>query len=118
MLIGEAARQAGVSRDTVRLYTRLGLVACTPRPAGSRVYADYDKDAVELIKNIKIAQSIGFSLSELVPIAAAYTAGRLDDDEQWLLLQAKLAEIEDRQHKLGQMSDFLRSKLDELPPEA
>jgi DNA-binding transcriptional MerR regulator len=115
VLIGEAARQAGVSRDTVRLYTRLGLVACAPRPAGSKTYADYDQDAVELIKNIKVAQSIGFSLSELVPIAAAYVAGRLDDGEQRLLLEAKLGEIEERQAKLRQMSDFLRSKLNELP---
>ena len=114
MLIGEAARRAGVSRDTVRLYTRLGLVACTPRPAGSRAYADYDQDAVELIKNIKVAQSIGFSLSELVPIAAAYVAGRLDG-EQRLVLEAKLAEIEERQDKLRQMCEFLRSKLDDLP---
>ncbi len=116
MLIGEAARRAGVSRDTVRLYTRLGLVACTPRPAGSRTYADYDQDAIELIHNIKVAQSIGFSLSELVPIAAAYVAGRLDDDQQRLLLQAKLAELDERQRKLGQMSEFLRSKLNDLPP--
>src|SRR5215470_2324319 len=86
-----------------------------PRPAGSRVYADYDKDAVELIKNIKVAQSIGFSLSELVPIAAAYVAGRLDDGEQRVLLEAKLAEIEERQDKLRQMSEFLRSKLSDLP---
>jgi MerR family transcriptional regulator, copper efflux regulator len=114
VLIGEAARRAGVSRDTVRLYTRLGLVACTPRSAGSRTYADYDQDAVELIKNIKVAQSIGFSLSELVPIAAAYVAGRLDDDEQRVLLEAKLAEIEERQDKLRQMSEFLRSKLNDL----
>lgn len=115
MLIGEAARRAGVSRDTVRLYTRLGLVACTPRPAGSREYADYDQDAVELIKNIKVAQSIGFSLSELVPIAAAYVAGRLDDEDQRALLEAKLAEIEERQDKMRQMSEFLRSKLGDLP---
>ena len=115
MLIGEAARRAGVSRDTVRLYTRLGLVACTPRPAGSRTYADYDPDAVELIKNIKVAQSIGFSLAELVPIAAAYVAGRLDDDEQRHLLEAKLADIEQRQDTLRQMSEFLRSKLNDLP---
>ena len=115
MLIGEAARRAGVSRDTVRLYTRLGLVGCTQRSAGSRTYADYDQDAVELIKNIKVAQSIGFSLSELVPIAAAYVAGRLDDGEQRLVLEAKLTEIEERQDKLRQMSEFLRSKLDDLP---
>jgi DNA-binding transcriptional MerR regulator len=70
---------------------------------------------VELIENIKVAQSIGFSLSELVPIAAAYVAGRLDDDKQRLLLETKLAEIEDRQDKLRQMSQFLRSKLNDLP---
>src|SRR5262249_34513157 len=87
----------------------LGLVACTPRQAGSRIYADYDKDAVELIKNIKVAQSIGFSLSELVPIAAAYVAGRLDDREQRLLLEAKLAGIEERQDKQRLRSAFLRS---------
>jgi MerR family copper efflux transcriptional regulator len=116
VLIGEAARRAGVSRDTVRLYSRLGLVPCTSRSAGSRAYADYDEDAVELIKNIKVAQSIGFSLAELVPIAAAYVAGRLDDGDQRRFLKAKLAEIEDRQLKLAQMAGYLRSKLSDLPP--
>ena len=62
-----------------------------------------------------MAQSIGFPLSELVPIAAAYVAGRLDDGEQRLVLEAKLTEIEERQDKLRQMSEFLRSKLDDLP---
>lgn len=117
MLISEAARRAGVSRDTVRLYTRLGLVTCAMRPAGSRTYADYDDAAVELIQNVKVAQSIGFTLSELVPIAAAYVAGRLDDGEQRQLLETKLEEIEDRRRKLGQMSDFLRSKLGDLAPQ-
>jgi MerR family transcriptional regulator, copper efflux regulator len=116
MLISEAARRAGVSRDTVRLYTRLGLVTCAMRPAGSRTYAEYDDATVELIQNIKVAQSIGFTLAELVPISAAYVAGRLNDDEQRQLLETKLAEIEDRRRKLDQMSGFLRSKLDDLPP--
>ena len=114
MLISEAARRAGVSRDTVRLYTRLGLVSCGQRQAGSRAYAEYDAETVELIKNIKIAQSIGFSLSELVPIATLYVAGRLDDDKQRAFLQAKLADIEERQRKLRQMSEFLQSKLSHL----
>ena len=50
-----------------------------------------------------------------MPIAA-YVASRLDDDEQRQLLEVKLAEIEDRRRKLDQMSGFLRSKLDDLPP--
>jgi MerR family transcriptional regulator, copper efflux regulator len=114
VLIGEVARGAGVTRDAVRLYTRLGLVPCTSRQAGSRVYADYDASVVELVKGIKIAQSIGFTLSELGPIAVAYVAGSLDDARQRELLAAKLAEIERKRQQLGQMSEFLRAKLEDL----
>lgn len=114
MLIGELAREAGVSRDTVRLYTRLGLVTCTGRRAGSRLYADYDPSTVDLVKGIKIAQSIGFTLAELGPIAAAYVSGSLDDTRQRELLAAKLDQLEDKQRQLGQMTEFLRAKLDDL----
>jgi MerR family transcriptional regulator, copper efflux regulator len=114
MLIGELAREAGVSRDTVRLYTRLGLVTCTARRAGSRLYADYDPSAVDLVKGIKIAQSIGFTLAELGRIAAAYASGSLDDARQRELLAAKLGQLEDKQRQLGQMTEFLRAKLDDL----
>jgi MerR family transcriptional regulator, copper efflux regulator len=116
MLIGELARQAGVSRDTVRLYTRLGLVPCQSRQAGSRLYADYDQSAVTLIKGIKIAQSLGFTLSELGPITAAYTAGSLDDSQQRKLLAAKLDQIDDRRRQLGQLSQALHAKLDDPGP--
>ena len=67
MLIGEVARQAGVSRDAVRLYTRLGLVPHKARQAGSRLYADYGEGTVELVEGIKIRQSIGFSFSPSSP---------------------------------------------------
>jgi DNA-binding transcriptional MerR regulator len=114
MLIGEVARKAGVSRDAVRLYTRLGLVPCNSRQAGSRVYADYDPSTVELIKGIKISQSAGFTLAELGPIAAAYVGGSLTETQQQELLAAKLDEIEDKRSQLGQMAAGLRAKLDAL----
>ena len=114
MLIGEVARQAGVTRDTVRLYTQLGLVPCTLRPAGSRSYADYDASAVKLIKGIKLAQSIGFTLSEFRPIATAYVAGSLADARLPELLAAKLDEIEEKRRQLGEMAEFLRDKLQNL----
>jgi MerR family transcriptional regulator, copper efflux regulator len=116
MLIGQVARQAGVSRDAVRLYTRLGLVPCQSRQAGSRLYADYDESAVTLVKGIKIAQSIGFTLSELGPIAAAYTVGSLDDSQQRKLLAAKLDQIDDKRRQLGQLSESLHAKLDDPGP--
>jgi len=117
MLIGEVARQAGVSRDTVRLYTRLGLVPCQSRQAGSRLYADYDQSAVQLVKGIKIAQSIGFTLSELGPITAAYIAGSIDDSQQRKLLAAKLDQIDDKLRRLGELSQALHAKLEDPGPE-
>ena len=111
MLIGQVARESGVSRDAIRLYTRLGLVACTSRRAGSRLYADYDPSVVDLVKGIKIAQSIGFTLAELGPIAAAYVAGSLDSARQRELLAAKLDQIEDKRQQLAEISEFLRAKL-------
>ena len=116
MLIGEVARRAGVSRDTVRLYTRLGLVPCQSRQAGSRLYADYDESTVTLVKGIKIAQSIGFTLSELGPIAAAYLVGSLDDGRQRQLLAAKLDQIDDKRRQLDQLSESLHAKLEDPGP--
>jgi DNA-binding transcriptional MerR regulator len=113
MLIGEVAREAGVSRDAVRLYTRLGLVTCTSRQAGSRLYADYDASAVKLVKGIKTAQSVGFTLSELGPIFTAQFSGCLDEGRQRELLTAKLAQIDDKRQQLGQISEFLRAKLED-----
>jgi DNA-binding transcriptional MerR regulator len=113
MLIGQVAREAGVSRDAVRLYTRLGLVTCTSRQAGSRAYADYDPTAVELVKGIKLAQSIGFTLAEIRPIAAAYVAGSFDNARQREVLAAKLDQIEETRRRLGEIAEFLRAKLEQ-----
>jgi len=64
MLIGEVAKLSDVSKDTVRLYTQKGLIICSQKRAGSRLYADYDPSIVELIKGIRITQSLGFTLTE------------------------------------------------------
>jgi DNA-binding transcriptional MerR regulator len=114
MLIGAAAREAGVSRDTVRFYTRMGLVSCTERRAGSRSYADYDQDAVQLIRDIKTAQSLGFTLAELRPVLAVYLAGELDQPRQRALMMSKLQDIEEKQRALSAMADFIRTKVAEI----
>lgn len=62
MRIGEVARQAGVSIQTLRYYERRGLLARPARtPSGYRSYRD---DAVRIVRFVKRAQELGFTLAE------------------------------------------------------
>jgi DNA-binding transcriptional MerR regulator len=65
--IGEVALLAGVNIQTLRYYERRGLLEpASRRPSGQRVYRE---DAVELVRAIKVAQRLGFSLDEIRELA-------------------------------------------------
>jgi MerR family transcriptional regulator, copper efflux regulator len=63
MWIGEAAEQAGVNIQTLRYYERRGLLPRTPRRASG--YREFPDDAVRIVRFIKRAQDLGFSLAEV-----------------------------------------------------
>ena len=63
MWIGEAAEQAGVNIQTLRYYERRGLLPRTPRRASG--YREFPDDAVRIVRFIKRAQDLGFSLDEV-----------------------------------------------------
>ena len=59
--IGTLAETAGVRRDTIRYYERIGLMKAPGRSAaGYRLYGAQD---LERINFIRTAQSLGFTLS-------------------------------------------------------
>jgi DNA-binding transcriptional MerR regulator len=60
--IGEAASRAGVNVQTLRYYERRGLLDPDRRHTGHR---EYDADAVRLVRTIKAAQRLGFTLTEI-----------------------------------------------------
>lgn len=61
--IGEAAKAAHSSVQTIRYYERLGLIPEPPRTeSGQR---RYDRDAVRRIGFIRHARSLGFSLEQI-----------------------------------------------------
>lgn len=111
MLIGKAAALSGVSKDTVKFYTRKGLIKCTFKKAGSARYADYDQSVVEFIQGIKIMQSLGFSLTEIKPLAAEYAAGKIGTAHGQAILKAKLHEIELKQQRLTELATAIQAKL-------
>src|SRR5689334_5180940 len=61
--IGQVAKAAGVPTSTIRFYERTGLFRADAR-SGSN-YRQYSPRALERLRFIKSAQSIGFSLDDV-----------------------------------------------------
>lgn len=63
MKVGELARAAGVTAETVRHYTREGLLSPQRDPANG--YQLYDSDALSRLRFIQRARLLGFSVREI-----------------------------------------------------
>ena len=63
MRIGAAAAQAGVNVQTLRYYERRGLLPRPPRRDSG--YREFPDEAVRIVRFIKRAQDLGFSLDEV-----------------------------------------------------
>jgi DNA-binding transcriptional MerR regulator len=63
MRISELIKRAGVSRDTLRYYERTGVL--TPPKRAANGYRDYPATALEELKFVRLAQSVGFPLAEI-----------------------------------------------------
>jgi len=98
MKIGEIAKQAGVTVDTVRFYERVGVL---PAPARTESgYRDYVPETVDRIRLTRELQGVGFTLSDAVDTLAAHDAGGATcESERWRLqavldrVDAQLAEL-------------------------
>ena len=98
MKIGEIAKQAGVTVDTVRFYERVGVLPTPERTESG--YRDYEPATVERIQLTRELQAIGFTLADAVDALAAHDAGGATcETERWRLqvvldrVDAKLAEL-------------------------
>jgi DNA-binding transcriptional MerR regulator len=95
MRSAQVARAAGVNQQTLRYYERRGLLAEPDRsPGGHRLYPP---EAVTVLRVIKAAQRLGFSLDE---VADLLQTGRHRHGNTDVGLQAhaaaKIAEIDAR----------------------
>ena len=61
--IGEVARRAGISPDTLRHYERHGLIPKPKRTAAG--YRMFSPDVIERVRLIRSALSVGFTIREL-----------------------------------------------------
>ena len=89
---GELARLAKVNVETLRFYERQGLLAEPPRRASG--YREYPAEAVSLVRFIKRAQELGFSLREIKELLALREVPRATCGDVVVLAQRKIEEID------------------------
>jgi DNA-binding transcriptional MerR regulator len=91
--IGELAARTGVAVTALRYYDELGLVRPRDRASGQRRYAE---SAVRAVGVVLFLRDVGFSLAEI----AALTGDAARQDRWAEIVERKLAEVVEQQHRL------------------
>jgi Hg(II)-responsive transcriptional regulator len=102
---GEVAAQAGVNVQTLRYYERRGLLREPERrPSG---YREYPQDTVQLIRFIKRAQDLGFTLLEVEELLSLRDEHPNSCSEVRAAAEAKIDGIEQKLRQLRAMKRAL-----------
>ncbi|WP_306362929.1 MerR family transcriptional regulator [Nocardia sp. CC227C] len=104
---GEVARAAGVNIQTLRYYERRGLLAEPDRSLGG--HRLYPERTVSVLRLIKAAQRLGFTLDEIADLLGATGVGRRPGVGLRARTEAKLAEVDTALAELTARRDTLRA---------
>ena len=105
LTIGEVARQAGIGVETVRFYERQGLLEEPQRRASG--YRQFDPEAVAVLRFIRRAKELGFTLKEIKGLLALRRDASATRAEVRQQAKAKVTDIEARIADLQRMRDVL-----------
>jgi DNA-binding transcriptional MerR regulator len=112
MNTSQLAKVAGVSTDTVRYYEKQGLINVPERQANG--YRSYTAAHAGLLRFVRGAQALGFSLAEIrtiLPQVAQGTFGRSEIERQ---LKAKIAQIDAHMAQLKTLKKELSATFEAL----
>ena len=104
MWIGEAAAHAGVNVQTIRYYERRGLLPVPARGAGG--YRQLPEESVRVIRFIKRAQDLGFSLDEVAELLRLRRSK--DRAKAQAVARKRLVQIDQKVAELSAMREALR----------
>jgi Hg(II)-responsive transcriptional regulator len=107
MWISEAAEQAGVNIQTLRYYERRGLLPKPPRRASG--YREFPDDAVRIVRFIKRAQDLGFSLDEVEELLRLRRQSARNRNRIRAVATEKIGQIEQKVAELERMKRALQT---------
>jgi Hg(II)-responsive transcriptional regulator len=94
MRSGQVASQAGVNVETLRYYERRGLLPAPPRESSG--YRAYGSEAVRVVRFVKRAQELGFSLDEVEALLDLAGGGPDACDAVQRMTGERIAELDRR----------------------
>ena len=105
MRTSEVAAQAQVNTQTLRYYERRGLL---PAPARTRSgYRAYTPDAVRVVRFVKRAQQLGFTLDDIEDLLHLAQGGPASCDEPQTMARTRIDDLQERIDELASMRDAL-----------
>jgi len=106
MQTSQTAKAAGVNAQTLRYYERRGLLARPPRRGSG--YREYPADAVRIVRFIKKAQDLGFSLDEIEELVRLRGVRRGERHRVRAIAERKIEDIDQKIVHLQSMRGALR----------
>lgn len=106
MRSGQVARDAGVNVETLRYYERRGILQTPERRASG--YREYSSEAVGVIRFVKRAQELGFSLDEVETLLTLAAGGPESCESARALATRKLSELDAKMRSISAMQESLR----------
>lgn len=109
LTVGRVARQAGVNLQTVLYYERRRLLS--PKRRSEAGYRLYGPEAVQVIRFVKNAQELGFTLDEIAKLLRLRVDRRSRCDSVRRQAQARLEMVSEKIAGLRAMERTLRRLL-------
>ncbi|NVD41895.1 MerR family transcriptional regulator [Ensifer sp. HO-A22] len=113
MLISEFAKAAELPIDTIRFYIAKGLLK-PDRSAkgGSNPYQIFKPEDVTAARMIRLQQTLGYSLGEILALNEEYRAGENSSERTIEVLQSQIERLEERRAALNAALSFLQGKVE------
>ena len=110
MQVHEVANDLGVTSDTVRYYTRAGLL----RPVKNRVngYRDYDQNDRRRLRFIVSARQLGFSVSDVAQILEHADKGESPCQLVRHLIEERLTEVNRRYDDMARLKSRMEAAVE------
>ena len=110
MKIGELSEKSGLSRDTIRLYEKNGLISSSASQSETNNYREYSDDVLLQLRFVSGAREAGISIADLRELMKAFFDS-CDPSEAENVLVAKTAELKDRILQIENVITFLAAAL-------